>query len=312
MAWWIPALATLGIATWAIKEIAEWAEEKEKRRIRFIQQQRRHLVKKKGIELRRLAILYINGAIKSARDERDDIIKTLDKLRFERDKARKKLTKLKKKGRRDDIRELRKALDFFDDVIEEKYAEAFRYTLFIEEAIRRRERMYDSEYDGEKPKYKQLSWVKSLHLEEFFKSTDVPMKLQTVQSFVRGRLNRRWFELPFGIKGRLKEGEIIDKNLNAGDSLDIFIEEINYIDRTAVVSIEKSLLIDKLKNGIRRFNATVIDSNDFGAVVSLYGARVFIPSRFYRGIFKIGQSVDIKIIEPVDLKLRHLIAEPVY
>lgn len=294
-------LATIGVATWAISELSDWGEEKERLKIKRLKRRREMLNLKYEANIRKDAKHFLQKLVKLEKKEQTDIYTKLDKLRAERaNKIKVDLLDPKLPNHHN----LRLALWQFDDIIEEKYADAYSITLFIDEAYRRIEVMY-----GNQPSSRSASWARSLDKSGFLDNISVPLKGTLIKGIVHAPSTNLWFELDAKIKGVLSNQESTSK-LTTGSSKLLFIESINYSLRQAVVSIQKAKFLKSQKKITSPLKAKVLNTNQHGTQINISGVKGFIPKSFLINRSLSSNELLVKLVE-VEPKLRSIIAKPI-
>ena len=298
-------LGAVGLAAWVIKELAEWGDEREIRKERVIQWKRETLDDEILFKKRKLAKDYVKAKIKLAKQERKSIYDSLHTLKGQRKIVRDRLRELKNGPER---RKIGRALSEFDDVVDEKYAEAYRYTAFIDEAYRIVERMYE---DNSSPSKRRIKAAQRLEMEGFFANSDVPVKGRVVLGVVRSPKRGPWFELDCSMRGMLSERErgMYQSNYAKGDKVKLFVEEAQYREGTATVSVRKAKFLERWNDGKKIWGGEVTGGNKGGMLVDIGVVTAFVPRSMVEISWRLGSEVKVEIIE-VDQKLRKIIGKP--
>lgn len=292
-------LALVGVAAWAISELANWADDREKHRIQILKWREDSLIDEHNLNMRKEAKHYLQEMVRIIKKDRQDIYDRLEPLRAERTKIKDDFSSVIGKEKRN----LRIALWRFDDIIEEKFAEAHLNTVFIDEAYRRIDTMY-----RKKASSRSAFWARRLNFEEYIKSLEIPVVGNIAQGTVHAPKKNLWFQLETSIRANLVDREKA-KRLTAGRSVRLFIEKVNYHDYYADVSIIKAKFVDSWLKGVRKRNATIVNENKYGIKIDIDGIKAFIPSSLAAGLSKGHRDITVELIE-VESKLRSVIAKP--
>jgi len=322
-------LAAVGVAAWIIKDLANAENEKEQHRIKVLKWRREAMFDAHEIDIRREAKQYLQKLVAIAEKDRQDIYEKLGPLRVARAKIRENLFS----GNKIDRRNLRLAIWRFDDIIEEKYAGTHLNTLFIDEARRRIEKIYEHSASERSAK-----WARRLDYTKYIEVINIPAKGSVVQGIVHYSSNKKllsdidlltsgmplmplwyyssspsgkslWFQLDASIRGDLLNEEKEPK-LISGQKINLFIERINYHDYSADVSICKAKFLHAWNKGMRKRKATVVNQTPHGFNIDISGVKAFIPASLAQGLSKTKKDILVELIE-VEPKLRSIVAKPI-
>lgn len=319
--------AAVGVAAIAIKIIADEAKESERHRKQVADLRRQAIqeaAKKKRDALQSeaehekwlLARDHLRKLIKVAKKERKSIYENLSTLKVETEKLSSALRddREPRNGAQGglDRRSIREAIHAFSDGIDRKYAEAYRYTAFIEEAYRLKDDLYDQSSNSKAA----IKAARRFSKESTFDLEDIPIKGQIIVGIVRAPKRGLWFQLDCSIRGRVSEKEenyAYHRKWSKGERVRLFVEWADYQRGIATVSVRKAEFLDAWENGQANWTGKVKKEDAAGIQVALANGavRAFVPRSKIVGnwVNSAGQA-SVELLE-VDRRLRNVIARPV-
>ena len=324
----LPALALLaaaGVAAIAITTIANAAKETERHRKQVADLRRqatRDVARKERDALRRkaehkkwlLARDHLRKLIKVASKERTSIYENLSILKVETEKLSILLDD--RSGIRGqgglDRRSIREAVQELSDGIDRKYAEAYRYTAFIEEAKGLKDDLYERSSNSKAA----IKAASRFNKESAFDLDDIPIKGQIIVGIVRAPRRGLWFQLDCSIRGHVNEKEenyAYHRRWSKGERIRLFVEWADYQRGVATVSVRKAEFLDAWEKGQANWTGKVKREDAAGIQVALAdgAVRAFVPRSKIVGnwVNNAGQA-SVELLE-VDRRLRSVIAKPV-
>lgn len=315
--------AAVGVGAVVVKIITDEAEETERRRkkvadlrrqvVRSIAEEDRAAARAKAEQKEwRLARDHLRNLIEAAIEERKSIYKGLSKLKAARGKLLDALKTFRNPEAEQrhiglDRRAIREAINDYDDVVNRKYAEAYRFTAFIDEAYRYKDDLY-----GRSNPRAQIKAARRFNRESAFDLADIPIKGKVVVGIVRAPKRGPWFQLDCSIRGRLvdRESDMYHKKWSKGERVRLFVESANYSEGIATVSVGKAEFLDAWHAGQIHWTGRIEGENAHGIEVALAdsGVTAFVPRSMVAGNWTNGaHRANVKLVE-VDRRLRRVIA----
>ena len=316
----IPILAALAVGAagaYAIELIAGSAEEHERQRKKAAKLKRK-AVKRAAKEERAklqadaehkewaLARDGIREMIEVAKAERRSLYDDLSLLREERQKIGVRLKDAKKIEDRFGKRRIREALYEYDEVLDKKYADAYRWKAVIDQLYILKDDLY-----GPSPNpAARIKAARRVDVESTFEATDVPIRGHVVTGIVHAPKRGPWFQLDSSIRGHLirREQDRPSQTWSKGERVRLFVEGADYRNGTAVVSVAKAQFLDAWKAGKTTWTGKIIGENAGGVRVDVGGTVVFVPrSKTPATWTELPQGpVTVELIE-VDRRLRTVV-----
>lgn len=308
-------LAAIGVVAAAVTVISKQAEEQERHRRNVAKLKRKAVSRRARRDRARLqadvehrkwvkARDHLRKIISAARKERQVIFDELFLLKDEGKKIRDHLNDAKGVESRFGKRAIREALYEYYEAIDRKYADAYRYTAFIDRARRLRDDLYGSSPNPTA----RIKAARQFDMESMFESGDVPVRGQVVTGIVRAPKSGPWFQLDCSIRGHLekRERDRLDRNWSKGERIRLFVEVANYRDGTAVVSIKKARFLEEWEGGKIIWTGKVKERSKSGVSIDLDGVIAFVPRSEIPANWGETTRATVELIE-VDQRLRTVI-----
>ena len=313
----VSVLVAIGVGAAAIALIAGSAEEHERHRKKAAKLKRKAVKRAAKEERARLQadaehkewILARDGIrkmIEAAKTERRSLYNDLSLLREERQKIGVRLQDAKKIEDRFGRRRIREALYDYDEALDKKHADAYRWTAVIDQLYMLKDDLYGSSPNPAA----RIKAARRFDVESTFEATDVPIRGHVVAGIVHAPKRGLWFQLDSSIRGHLirREQDRPSQTWSKGERVRLFVEGADYRNGTAVVSVAKAQFLDAWKAGKTTWAGRIIGENAGGVRVDVGGTVVFVPrSKTPTTWTELPQGpVTVELIE-VDRRLRTVV-----
>ncbi|MEO0145611.1 MAG: hypothetical protein ABIM19_02115 [candidate division WOR-3 bacterium] len=285
----------VGIATSVVEAVCEAGTEREENRQRIINRKRKILRRETEYKSRDMMLKYLTKVADEVKDERERYWETIRKLKDTKEQIKSYLIDNPQLPYRMK-EELKRALAETQESIDIYYAEMFRIKLFLDEIYR-----WKKELKSKSLHFKIANKVPQLSLSNFFMGKDFPIRGRIVHARIRKPFRGPEFELDCGIMGRLPDWESRQprKEYRSGQRVEVYIEMINYREKTAVVSLRKAEIMriyDERPEVV--YLAKVIKVHDKGCKVVVNGVEGFLPisREKYRERPRENEQIKVKIV----------------
>lgn len=312
-----PILLALGVGAVVVGLISGSAEEHERQRKKAAELKRKAVKrggKRERAQLRARAerkqrILAHNDLwtkIDAAKAERRSLYENLSRMKEARRKLGVHLQDMKKIEERFGRRDIWAAIHKFDEAIDVKYADAYRWTAVIDQLYRLKD-----DLDGPSPNVGAVAKAsRRFDIESTFESTDLPIRGRIVTGIVHAPKRGPWFQLDCSIRGELmkRERNHLDRAWSKDERVRLFVEGADYRNGTAVVSVAKAQFVDAWEGGRTTWRGEVVGKNASGVRVDIGATTVFVPRSKIPSAWRGTSQATVELLE-VDPRLRTVVGK---